>query len=147
MITNPTPTDGVDFRSSEYATSSERPKLAIAYSLAPTAVMVGSYLADGLADHVLLTWTTVIEVHLDGFNLYRADSPDGPWSKLNVELIEAKAAGSPYGASYEWIDWDVELCKLYYYKLTAVSDGVEEPCGPVSAACDCLLTYLPLVLR
>ncbi len=67
-----------------------------------------------------------------GFNLYRAESPDGPYVKLNEELIPSQAPGSPIGAVYVWLDSTVQMGRIYYYKLEDVDIyGYTTMHGPV----------------
>jgi len=87
----------------------------------PTAVELARFEAwpeEGVAVHV--EWETVTEVDNLGFNLYRADASDGPYVKLNEELIPSQAPGSPIGALYVWLDEGVEVGQTYYYKLEDV---------------------------
>jgi hypothetical protein len=58
-----------------------------------------------------------------GFNLYRADIADGPFEKINGELI--LSAGDPMiGAEYEFSDVSVRRDQSYYYQLEEVEvDG------------------------
>jgi hypothetical protein len=115
----------------------------------PTSVMMGSFLATEQANHILVSWHTVIETDLSGFNLYRAETPGGPWVQLNAELIEAEVPGSPYGATYRWEDWAVEQCGTYFYEIEAVHTTGVVRYGPISvmAPCSGFTTYLPLVVR
>ena len=52
---------------------------------------------------VTLVWSTASEIDNAGFNIYRAESEDGEYIKINESLIPAQ--GSPtQGASYEFVD-------------------------------------------
>jgi len=86
----------------------------------PTAVELARFEGwpEGPAIHI--EWETVSEVDNLGFNLYRADAPDGPYTKLNEELIPSQAPGSPVGAVYVWLDETVQVGQTYYYKLEDV---------------------------
>ncbi len=92
--------------------------LALAGCLGPTAVTV--------------EWTTASEVDHAGFNLYRGDSPDGPWIKLNQNLIPP--AGDPIvGGRYSYVDDDVEPGRTYYYLLEDVAlDGTTTRHPPIA---------------
>jgi len=80
---------------------------------------------------VTLEWTTETEVNVAGFNLYRSESSDGPFEKINESLIP----GSPdplLGGHYVYTDTEVEAGKTYYYKLEDVElDGTSTFHGPI----------------
>ena len=80
-----------------------------------------------------MVWETKSEIDNAGFNIYRAESEDGEYVKINDNLI--LAAGSPTeGASYKFVDGDVNNRKTYYYKLEDIDlNGVSTMHGPVSA--------------
>ena len=70
-----------------------------------------------------------------GFNLYRSESPSGPYTKLNASLIPSQVPGAPFGASYTWLDEDVEPGPNYYYRLEDVEAGDKRTMhGPISAS-------------
>jgi hypothetical protein len=65
--------------------------------------------------------------------LYRADSENGEYAKLNKALIAAKGSATK-GAAYSIIDKDVKNRKTYYYKLEDIDlNGKSTFHGPVSA--------------
>jgi hypothetical protein len=127
----------------------------------PTLIELGSFDATWKDSGVAVSWVTETELDNAYFNLYRAESIKtarkkgfkknskkglmmGPYEKINADPIPALGE-SPGGASYEYIDTDVQTGKRYWYKLedvdlyeTATQHG---PCGPVSAWEDCL--YMP----
>jgi hypothetical protein len=74
-----------------------------------------------------LTWETVSELDNLGFHLYRAETLDGPQTRLNTHLIPSPAPGSPVGAAYAWWDGNVTPGVIYYYWLESVAIH-----GPVS---------------
>ena len=83
-----------------------------------------------LAVHV--EWETATLIDNLGFNLYRADSPGGPYAKLNDALIPSQAPGSPIGAVYVWTDAAVQMGRTYYYRLEDVDIyGTATTHGPV----------------
>ena len=84
--------------------------------LAPTAVSLISFTAIGAGEAVKVEWQTAQEIANVGFNLYRADSATGSFKKLNNSLIPALSF-SAAGRTYSFIDRNVVLGKLYYYKL------------------------------
>jgi hypothetical protein len=117
----------------------------------PTAVTLASFSATAAPGKVLLNWETAMELDNGGFNLYRSDTPEGEYIRLNGELIPSQAPGSLEGAVYSWEDREVELGHTYYYKLEAVDiHGVSTLYGPVSATLPARVTYsiyLPLVTK
>lgn len=66
-----------------------------------------------------ITWKTASEVDTAGFNLYRATSPEGPWIKINDELIPP-SQDPVSGGSYEFKDQTAEPGKTYYYRLEEI---------------------------
>jgi hypothetical protein len=82
----------------------------------PTAVSLVSFTAVGAGVAVQVNWQTAQEVANMGFNLYRADSPNGNFIKINPSLIPALSF-SVTGRSYGFVDNNVVLGNLYYYKL------------------------------
>lgn len=66
-----------------------------------------------------VTWTTESELDIIGFNLYRADSPDGDFIKINSELIPP--AADPFvGGEHQFEDENVTRGNTYYYQLETV---------------------------
>lgn len=78
---------------------------------------------------VVLRWSVQSTGGIDGFNLYRALSMDGPYERLNEDLIPFETPGS-YTDRSVWPGTD------FWYELHAVmADGTEEPLsgGPTAA--------------
>ncbi len=67
--------------------------------------------------YVTLTWTANPDPDLGGYEVFRANSYDGPYDKLHEGLITATS----------WTDTNVSDGLTYYYKLRAV-----DLCGNVS---------------
>ena len=82
-----------------------------------------------------LAWETVSEQDNAGFNVYRGESAEGPWAKVNAALIPAAAPGSSEGYSYTWVDAGASTPeKTYYYLLEDLDlNGAAARHGPVSA--------------
>lgn len=74
------------------------------------------------ASVVIVEWTTESEVDMAGFNLYRSDSPDGPYVKVNATLIPG-APDPLLGGQYAYTDTNVVAGQTYYYKLEDVELG------------------------
>ncbi len=87
--------------------------------ISPTAMEVTDFKAsfDSEAQSVNLTWTTMMETNIQGFNLYRSEGVNGARIKLNGELIQALNAGTPDGATYPLTDTAVEVGRSYNYWL------------------------------
>jgi hypothetical protein len=66
-----------------------------------------------------IRWTTESELDIIGFNIYRADSPDGEFIKVNNELIPP--ADDPFiGGEHLFEDENVTSGTTYYYQLETV---------------------------
>lgn len=66
-----------------------------------------------------IVWTTESELDIIGFNVYRADSPDGEFTKINNELIPP--AVDPFiGGKHSYVDENVIRGTTYYYQLETV---------------------------
>ncbi|MCL4868931.1 MAG: hypothetical protein KJ063_08190 [Anaerolineae bacterium] len=65
------------------------------------------------------TWQTESEFQTAGYYVYRSDAPDGPYQRLNDTLIQT-VSDAFTGGSYSYIDTDIEVNKIYYYRLEEV---------------------------
>ncbi len=118
----------------------------------PTAVTLVSFTAVPEGQAIRLAWETASELNNVGFNLYRSESPDGPYAPVNAMLIPPQNPGSVLGAVYEWMDTDVQAGVTYYYKLEDLDlDGTCTLHGPVTATAQAAMSapryelFLPLV--
>jgi hypothetical protein len=99
----------------------------------PTLIELSSFKANPKSGRVILDWSTAAEIDNAGFNLYRSESAEGNYIKINNLLIAAKGAPNQ-SASYEFIDTSVQNRKTYYYKLEDIDlSGRSTMHGPVSA--------------
>ena len=100
----------------------------------PTAVELVRFETQSDGEAIRVQWETAAEIDNLGFHLYRAEAPDGTWTRLNDRLIPSQVPpGSPVGASYELVDEDVELGITYYYRLEDVDlRGNTTSHGPVT---------------
>ncbi|NQT84409.1 hypothetical protein HQ563_15400, partial [bacterium] len=86
---------------------------------APTLAAMSYIRTRGLDSEVLLEWRTEAEVGTAGFNVLRAESPEGPWVQLNEGLIPSE--GSSWGgASYSFTDESREAGTAYWYCVEEV---------------------------
>ena len=74
----------------------------------------------GCTAPVHIEWSTETEMDTAGFNLYRGDSPDGPFDvKINDQLIPS-STDPMTGGKYSYVDNTAQAGKLYYYQLQEV---------------------------
>jgi hypothetical protein len=78
-----------------------------------------------------LRWTTASEVENFGFDIYRATSEDGPFTRMTEEpLAGAGTVDEPQ--HYVWEDTTIEPGVDYYYYIESISyAGVRERFSPV----------------
>jgi hypothetical protein len=80
-------------------------------------VLASCFDFEAVADGVALVWETAAEIDNAGFNVYRATSPDGPYTRVNADMIAAQ--GSPVaGARYSFTD--APGAGTFYYRLEDV---------------------------
>jgi len=110
-------------------------------------VLVLSLAACGPAQAgVVVEWTTANEVNTAGFNLYRSDSPDGPFVQINASLIPA-SADPLTGGQYAYEDTAVQAGQTYYYLLEDVEySGQTTRHGPIESTAPGLAPPLALGL-
>ena len=100
----------------------------------PTLIELTSFDAQGAWRRIILNWTTASEKDNAGFNIYRSETENGEYVKINAALIPAQGIATE-GASYKFVDWSVERGKTYYYKLEDIDlSGIATLHGPASAA-------------
>jgi hypothetical protein len=112
-----------------YAMGAEEPGPA-------TAISLLSFTAAGAGNAVQVDWQTAREFDNIGFHLYRATSPGGPYSRLSDKLISARPRQGQ-GGSYSFLDTQVSVGQLYYYKLEDIDIyGKHTLHGPISVDWD-----------
>jgi hypothetical protein len=103
------------------------------YYQIPTLITLSSFTATPSDRAVILKWTTESEIDNAGFNIYRAESENGKYVKINGSLIPAEGSATS-GATYQYVDNDVKNRTTYYYKLEDTDIyGTSTMHGPVSA--------------
>jgi hypothetical protein len=103
------------------------------YGESATVISLSFFTATPSNKEVIIKWSTESEIENTGFNLYRSESADGDYAKINDALISAEGF-STQGASYEFIDKNVKNRKTYWYKLEDINlSGVSKFHGPIKA--------------
>jgi hypothetical protein len=98
----------------------------------PQLAMAQEPISTPVPGTVIVEWTTESEVNLAGFNVYRSESLDGPYVRLNNTLIPA-SPDPIAGASYSYADSTARAGVTYYYKLEDVElDGTATMHGPIT---------------
>ncbi|MCS7222379.1 MAG: hypothetical protein RML36_04230 [Anaerolineae bacterium] len=81
---------------------------------------------------VIVEWSTETEVNTIGFNLYRSESPEGPFIRVNDQLIPS-SPDPLVGGHYVYTDTQVVAGRTYYYELEDVeANGVSTRHGPIA---------------
>ena len=65
-------------------------------------------------------WSTASEVDNFGFDVYRAESPDGPWTRITEQPV-AGAGTSDLVRDYRWVDPAVMPETEYFYFVESIS--------------------------
>ena len=114
---------------------------------APTPVRLANFNAISLPQGIQLSWQSAQENDLIGFNLYRAESPDGAQVQINTDLIPAINPGQQRGNDYQYLDATAETGKVYYYWVEWVGNQDSELFGPVMTNLQLYHVWLPIGLN
>jgi hypothetical protein len=119
---------------------------AVGNGVSPTAVTLNFFMARMAGAGVALDWQTASEVGVVGFDVYRAASAAGPYTRVNAALIPAQG-DALMGAAYRYVD--TPGFGGFYYQLEDVAaDGGRTRHGPVGVQVMAVQrVYVPLVLR
>ena len=99
----------------------------------PTLVDLASFDAIWEEATVAVRWETLSEIDTEGFHLWRSETEEGTYSKINPEMILSEGSAI-HGAVYEFSDLDVQSGLTYWYKLEDLDIyGVSTFHGPVEA--------------
>ncbi len=94
--------------------------LALAASGAPATAEEPSDEKSAEKARNILQWTTATEVDNFGYDVYRAESEDGPFERLNPDPIPG-AGTSDEPTPYEYVDDTIDPYKTYWYYLESIS--------------------------
>ena len=98
-----------------------------------TLINLSSFTATPKFSQVIIQWSTESEIDNAGFNIFRSESENGDYIKVNDSLILSEGT-STQGAAYEFTDKNVQNRKTYYYKLEDIDiNGTATMHGPKSA--------------
>lgn len=98
-----------------------------------TAILLDSFKAEPGNRNIALNWVTGDETNNFGFNVYRSESKDGEYIRINDSIIFSQM-GAGLGAAYSFVDDNIKNRKTYYYKLEDIDiSGLNTLHGPVSA--------------
>jgi uncharacterized repeat protein (TIGR01451 family) len=105
-------------------------------------VELSTFEAKSIGGMVKLLWITESETENAGFLLYRSETWDGPYERINETIVEGLGT-TPARQKYEYQDKNVKIGQTYYYKLADMSyQGQIEFHGPVP-----VLVTVPQVFR
>ncbi len=80
-----------------------------------------------------LRWTTASEVDNFGFDVYRASSEDGPFTRITTSIIPG-AGTTDEPQKYVYVDDAIDPTRGYFYYIESISiDSVREKFSPVIA--------------
>lgn len=91
---------------------------SMVFGTALAAVTISSFQAQGEAGDVLVTWKTGSEINNVGFNVFRSDSENGSYGKVNKNLIPGCFCAG--GVSYQYKDTSAVPGQTYFYRLQSV---------------------------
>ncbi|MEW6380156.1 MAG: LamG domain-containing protein [bacterium] len=99
----------------------------------PTLIQLDQFNAISRSNQIIITWSTSSEIDNAGFNLWRSESENGNYMKVNPGPIEA-VGGATLSAEYSYIDDSAKPGVTYYYKLEDMdTKGISTFHGPVWA--------------
>ena len=69
---------------------------------------------------VVIRWVTESELDNAGFNIYRSETRDGEFTKVNEDMIQGNGTTAER-STYKWVDSSAKLGAVYYYQIEDVS--------------------------
>lgn len=85
-------------------------------------------------DSNVVKWKAASEVNNVGYDVVRGESPDGPFFRINAEVIEG-AGATDEPTAYRYVDRTIDPHKTHYCYVQSVSmDGVRERFTPIGKA-------------
>lgn len=100
---------------------------------ASSASSASAALAPAEPGFVRAYWRLQSQENNYGFNVYRARSEDGPWTRVNSQIIPGHDTTSAVH-EYEFFDTGLVIGETYWYYVESVSyDGVHEKITPATS--------------
>ncbi len=88
-------------------------------------------IANAIPAKIVVQWATANEVNTAGFNVYRSQSANGQFTKLNSQLVPA-STDPLSGGKYRYEDSTVTPGQTYYYHVEDVEyGGASTQHGPI----------------
>jgi hypothetical protein len=85
-----------------------------------------------LQGKIVVRWQNVKGYDTYGFNIQRAESREGPFTKLNQDIVLASTTSKP-DTDYMFVDQPLEIGKIYYYYVESVNyAGQKKQMTPLS---------------
>jgi hypothetical protein len=79
-----------------------------------------------------IKWSTASELDNFGYDVYRSESEDGAFERLNTEVIEGAGTTDEVNR-YQYVDDTIDPRKTYYYYVESISmSGVRERFTPIA---------------
>jgi len=94
---------------------------------------LGAYVAAAafIPPTIIVQWVTANEINTAGFNVYRSLSANGPFVRLNSQLVPA-STDPLSGCKYRYEDRAVTPGQTYYYNVEDVEySGTSTQHGPI----------------
>ena len=108
--------------------------LTACVSTPPTQQRAGSVNPDDEPLVNTLRWTTASEVSNFGFDIYRGDTEDGPFTRITASPIPG-AGTTDEPQSYVWVDDAIDPSRDYWYYIESISmDSIRERFSPIIRA-------------
>ncbi len=116
----------------------------------PTSVLLSDSAVQAVGDKVSVSWTTVSENNVLGFNVHRWDS-QGTKVIVNAQPIVAQRTGQPTGAFYTLLDENVNSLELasagYTYALEVLTLDGSTTLVELGGLTTRYTLFMPIVIR
>lgn len=94
-----------------------------------------------------LSWGTLSEANTFGFNLYRSQLANGPYTRLNESIIPAAAPGSSQGSTYAYVDKSTVPLITYYYRLEMIDLSLKPSLQGMLSITGPAYVFVPIIVR